>query len=265
MGWPSGHVLSRDWFRRVLVDFTFWFFSQGKGVIIDHTNGISHSLHPGVCLCMKPGMDLEARQSGSEALRDNYFHITLQCDERVLPVDGWPAFPFYTEVDNVVLYEQTTRKVIALLNQSKLPGYTGNGEEVLAAEFLLKGILLDVMQTPRDYPGSRHYQDQKISTALSLLYENPKKFTSVEDLAEASGYSTTHFRSLCIKLTGEKPKDILINARIEHAKKLLRHSDLTIGMIAEEIGYESIYYFSKQFREVTGMTASSYKNQFPGL
>lgn len=41
--------------------------------------------------------------------------------------------------------------------------------------------------------------------------------------------------------------------------QLLRHSDLTIGMIAETLGYEDVNYFSRQFRKVARMTAKEYR------
>ncbi len=259
--WPKGHLLSRDWFERVLVDFTFWFFFRGKGVLIDHTNGISHSLHPGVCLCMRPGLDIEASQSGSEPLKDFYFHLSVFRGDTLLSPKEWPEVPLYSETDNIILYEQVLKRVISLLTEQSLPGYNGDGSEILSAEFLFKGLLLDIARKKEPLAEGNHHQGQMITTALSALYENPKRFSSVEDLAEVSGYSSSHFRALCLKLTGEKPKDLLVKARIDQAKKLLLYTDLTIGMIAEEVGYESIYYFSKQFKEVTGITASAYKKQ----
>lgn len=72
----------------------------------------------------------------------------------------------------------------------------------------------------------------------------------------------SHFRAICLKITGEKPVDLLIKTRITHARQLLCHSDLTIGMIAEMLGYENAYYFSCQFHEITGMTARDYRKRF---
>jgi len=46
--------------------------------------------------------------------------------------------------------------------------------------------------------------------------------------------------------------------RIEQAKKLMLDRSLTIGQIAERVGYTSIYSFSRGFKSMTGITASQF-------
>ena len=51
-----------------------------------------------------------------------------------------------------------------------------------------------------------------------------------------------------------------MNYRIEMAKKLLASSGLKIYEVAEKVGFENPYYFSKVFRDITGMTCKEFKN-----
>lgn len=264
--WPPNHQLSRSWFKNALTDFTIWFFFQGQGEIIDSEGNI-HPLYPGICLCMQPGMSFESTTDNQDQLGDAWLHVTFTRNGKPLTQSEWPSIPWYNEIIDVHFYDQLTRSIINLVIPSEfILGQDRHEENQLEAEFLTKGLLLDLLKNQRQASNhesngiNRHHQ-KVISQTLASVYENPLQFHSVEDMAQASGYSISHFRSLCHKITGQKPSDILIKLRIERAKNYLRHSELSIGMIAESLGYENIYYFSRQFKEVIGVTASQYRNQ----
>ena len=53
----------------------------------------------------------------------------------------------------------------------------------------------------------------------------------------------------------------IILQKIEKAKELLVYDRETLSEIAYKLGYSSVSHISKQFREVTGMTPSNFKNQ----
>lgn len=46
--------------------------------------------------------------------------------------------------------------------------------------------------------------------------------------------------------------------KIDIAKQLLREDNLNISQIAERLGFSSVHYFSRTFREITGKTPSEY-------
>ena len=46
--------------------------------------------------------------------------------------------------------------------------------------------------------------------------------------------------------------------KIEAAKEMIRRDDGNFTEIANRLGYQSIYYFSRHFKKVTGMTPSEY-------
>lgn len=47
--------------------------------------------------------------------------------------------------------------------------------------------------------------------------------------------------------------------RIERAKELLLYNELTLGEIADQLGYSSVQHLSQQFKKVTGLTPSHFK------
>ncbi len=52
----------------------------------------------------------------------------------------------------------------------------------------------------------------------------------------------------------------IILQRIERAKELLKYGELTLSEIAYKLGYSSVQHLSNQFKKVTGLTASQFKN-----
>ena len=69
-------------------------------------------------------------------------------------------------------------------------------------------------------------------------------------------YFTRRFR----EETGLGISDYVKKARIDRAKLLLKTSDDSILEISEALGFTTRNYFTKCFREVTGMTPIEYRH-----
>ncbi len=50
-----------------------------------------------------------------------------------------------------------------------------------------------------------------------------------------------------------------INKRIDRVKELLQYDELNLSEIAVKLGYSSVHYLSSQFKRVTGLSVSDYK------
>ena len=112
----------------------------------------------------------------------------------------------------------------------------------------------------------RLYQHQKhsnvsisrIESTKELISQNLSKTWTLQEMAELSGYSVSHFSSLYVQRFGLSPKADLIDSRIQLAKQMLYYSELSITEISKQCGFQSIYYFSKYFKEAVGMSPSEY-------
>lgn len=79
-----------------------------------------------------------------------------------------------------------------------------------------------------------------------------------EQLAEISGISEVYFRKLFTERFGISPMAYIKQKKIERAQTLLRSGYATITEVAENVGYGSIYTFSKAFKAATGMSPREY-------
>lgn len=55
--------------------------------------------------------------------------------------------------------------------------------------------------------------------------------------------------------------DYIISAKLKRAKKLLKTSSLMVKEIADEVGMDNPYYFSRMFKKVEGMTPREYRSK----
>ena len=46
--------------------------------------------------------------------------------------------------------------------------------------------------------------------------------------------------------------------KINEARRMIRNQSLNFTQIADQLGYTSIHYFSRQFKKITGMSPSEY-------
>ena len=53
--------------------------------------------------------------------------------------------------------------------------------------------------------------------------------------------------------------------KIDSAKHLIRIGNLNFSQIAERLGYNSIHYFSRQFKQLTGMTPTEYASSVKAM
>lgn len=55
------------------------------------------------------------------------------------------------------------------------------------------------------------------------------------------------------------------NMKVEAAKQMIRTQNLNFTQIADQLGYTSVHYFSRQFKKLSGMTPSEYASSIKKL
>lgn len=81
----------------------------------------------------------------------------------------------------------------------------------------------------------------------------------VEKMAEGLKLGRTALFKRVKDITGSTPNEYIRKKRIEHAQQLLADDTLTIQQVANRVGFEDQYYFSKVFKSVAGMSPSQYR------
>jgi len=78
-------------------------------------------------------------------------------------------------------------------------------------------------------------------------------------LAEELHHEYTYLSSLFSAIEGRTIENYFIEQRIEKAKELLVYDQLTLSQIAFQLDYSSVAHLSTQFKKVTGLTPTYFK------
>ncbi len=98
----------------------------------------------------------------------------------------------------------------------------------------------------------KHTPKQIISNQATIYMEEYlKNQITVTDVARALNMSYRNLARIFKKETGISVIEKLNELRINKAQKLLCETNLSISKIAEEVGFENVYYFSNTFKKYT--------------
>lgn len=85
---------------------------------------------------------------------------------------------------------------------------------------------------------------------------------SINEICKSVSFSRSHVQHTYKQLFGVSiTSDIQIN-RIEHAKRLLSSTDMTVSSISSSCGYENDVHFMRIFKKTVGVTPSKYRQLF---
>lgn len=104
------------------------------------------------------------------------------------------------------------------------------------------------------------FDANKFVTQVILYFsEHYRELFTVDDIADAHGYSKDYFSKLFKQNFGITFHEFHSRVKIGYAVELLRTGNYKAYEISDILGYASVDYFTKVFKEITGTTPSKYK------
>ncbi len=79
-------------------------------------------------------------------------------------------------------------------------------------------------------------------------------------LAEKLHYDYAYLSRLFSTVESRTIEKFIVAQKIEKVKELLTYNEMTLSKIAFQMNYSSAAYLSSQFKKVTGMSPSAFKN-----
>ncbi len=254
VGWDLPRAFSDN-----LSDYDLWFVWAGQGQMQLHGGEVQ--LHAGMCIWMRPGGVYDAQQDLTNRLGVSAQHFDL-CDiktgQRPRDKDLPPEVVYMPDTPAVT----STMRTIARLYQVTLTAKTQQAREAKhVAEQLMRGLLMEVcyqsqLTTQRLTP-AQHLHRSVITQMAADMHAAPQDMPSIEALADQAGYTPAHFSRVFKDIMGVSPQQYLIQAKIDRATQLLHETDWSMSRIAQVLGYNDVFFFSRQFKSVTGQTPSA--------
>ena len=90
--------------------------------------------------------------------------------------------------------------------------------------------------------------------------DEPPKANFSDYVSEKLHYDYHYLSNLFSEVKGTTIEHYIISHKIERAKELLIYNELTLTEIAFKLHYSSVAHLSNQFKKVTGLTPSFFKN-----
>lgn len=89
--------------------------------------------------------------------------------------------------------------------------------------------------------------------------ENRPKINFTDYISEKLNYDYTYLANLFSEVTGSTIEHFIINHKIERAKELLLYEENNLTEISYKLNYSSVAHLSSQFKKVTGLTPTFFK------
>ena len=121
---------------------------------------------------------------------------------------------------------------------------------------LVQEIICNVLR--ENYPRALKAMDNPAAVARYYLEEYCERQITSAELASLAGCSPSHLRFLFRTAYGDTPMRYLNRVRVEKAKRLLADHMLRLDEVAEKCGFRNVYYFSRVFKELTGVSPGQY-------
>ncbi len=168
---------------------------------------------------------------------------------------NWPALFYQQNRVLTLAYDAEIEQKFIELRETLILRQPGYALQAVSLVFALMARIHDISGYPA-VPDSG-YPDS-VRNAIMLLHENYAEPYDAAKTATAVGLSPSYLRALFEKWVGESPQQFHTRYRIDQAKRLLTQQSLSISEVAYHVGYNDVRYFSRVFKQRTGVTPTQY-------
>ena len=244
----ENHYVAR---KKGIGQYILIFCTAGRGTAT--LRGDRYEMSAGQIMLIPPGLPHEYQASATLPWNIYWFHFTGdQAEEYAELLSPEPRQPILqiSDIDELVRqFERLYSCVVSAFSDSALVS--------ASAELTRTLCLIHQLKTGR-HKKSRQ-SEERILNSIEMITREYQAPHTLEELARQAGLSVPHYTALFRKQTGTSPLRYLTRVRLRHAGNLLERTALPIAEIAEAVGYEDAFYFSRIFHKNTGHSPSTYR------
>lgn len=248
---PQNHIL--NWNKgRILNGYYIIFISKGEGMFESALTPAS-TISEGTCFFLYPGIWHRYKPNLRTGWEEywvgfNGFYAQQLMEKGFFNRED-PFINVGMNKDLLVLYKKLIEAV-----QISSNGYPQQ----------IAGITLQILGIANAASIRQEYDNDPIGKLISKakfkLQESLEDSLDMEKLARELPMGYSSFRKAFKKLTGESPKQYHLNLRLNRAKDLLTTTTLNINEVADQAGFDSVFYFSKLFKKKNGVSPKFYRS-----
>ena len=237
---------------RTLGEYQLVYIMRGRGVFETKETG-RVPINPGQVFFLFPGVWHRYRPLKKTGWDESWIGFSGEVADRIMGSFFSPEKPVLS-----VGYDQELEDLI--LSIATLAREAPTGYQLRMAARATEALAI-VRSRAMTFHASGRKAARKVQQARYHLLHHSHEAIDINELAKQLGLSYSRFRSLFKEHTGTAPHQYLLSIRMNKARELLRHSDLTVSEIADRSGFTSAYYFSRLFKTKVGCNPSDYRGR----
>lgn len=245
------HADNWRWNRPIPECFNLWVALEGQAEM--KTMGKTFPIHPGTAFVFYPHQKISAKSVSPQPFRN--FAV------RFMPTRGEGKILRQNAETLMGVTTTNLSRCRELCRAAVQVSLFNDDLAVQQTAGLCYQILAQVWRDAHTF--SPQDPDVAILRMMERLRDQPSQRLSLKSMAQESRLSVAQFSRRFLALAGESPMNFAIRQRILHAQNYLHGSSLQVREVADALGYSDIYFFSRQFKQLTGMSPSDYRKSHP--
>lgn len=237
---------------RVLNEYQINYITEGSG-ILETVHG-KFQIKPGTLMIIWPGAWHRYRPKQKTGWIEHYIGFEGELASQLL---GKSMFSPERPIIHCELREEfidTYYKIFDLVNKEK-PGF----------QQISSGMVVKLLGYIIAFQKQRHFSGKTIEKVIQktrfYMRENIEVEIDLQKLAKESNVGYSYFRKMFKKYTGVSPHQYHLELKILRAKELILTSEKSIKEISFELGFQSIYYFSRLFKLKEGLNPTELRKK----
>ena len=239
---------------RDLGHYALVYLFEGHGQYCD-IRGTQRALNSGDCFLLFP--DIPHHYAPTDNTADwNEFYIVFEG----LVFDVWRKEGLLLESDCFFLLEPVylwLKRFREVVDRKAIPSPQSSLADLSRLQLLMADILGN---QARKLIGDDEWS--WLQRAYALISKARTERPDFHAMAQTLGVSHDGFRRRFTRLSGRSPMQYHIVQMIDRACKLLYSTRKTGAEISAEIGFCDEYYFSRQFKKITGKSPRAFRTRF---
>jgi len=231
---------------------------EGSSVL--QAEGAVYPLEKGAFCLVSPGVDHEVSDSSPQTDR---FCLSFEPLKKQMPAVQWLLE--HTEGIPVLIGDATNVLGIVrrLQDEDRNKRSFGSEAKMLWLSLMMLETIRALETQPHVAQPAKNDSDEARSILIDMfLNSNFYLSAGEEELAAYLGISRRQLDRILKKLYNKSYREKVTEIRAQIACDLLRHSDMSIREISEQVGYSTTSNFTTFFKRAKGMTPQAYKNKY---
>ncbi|MDR0568936.1 MAG: AraC family transcriptional regulator [Spirochaetaceae bacterium] len=234
---------------RVLPEFQIVYVTKGEGLF--GAEGVTYKVTPGSLMLILPGVKHFYRPVYEIGWYEYWVGFKGQFFSRLMQEGFFSSKKvfFKTGLRNAILtlFNQIFEEL-----RSQRPLY-----QFKACSGVLS-LLAEVLTRERRLEQPNYYQ-KIVEKAKYLMESNIFSVIDIPSISAQIGISTSRLNEIFKTYTSMTPYQYFIHIKIHRAESLLEQEESSVKEVAYRLGFEDQYYFSRLFKNKTGVVPSRWK------